>query len=318
MSKKILAKTEGMLREEWLALRKQGIGGSDAAAACGFSRWNSPLGLWLEKTSSDKQSVYNEAMFWGTTLEPVIRDVFSTKIGKVVEVMPYIFQSEDYPFMIADIDGIIREDDGSVSLVEIKTVSAFKAVEWADGLPAEYYIQIQHYLAVCELPRAYVVYLIGGNELHYELVERDEETISTIIMLESAFWDKVVKRQKPDVDENSAEALDQLYPASNKTSIILPDEADKLLDDYMAIKAIEDDVKKQKNLLENQLKAMLGEAECAKSRNGFSVSWKEAVSTRLDTAALKKEQPDLVAKYTVRSSYRRFSVYKPKNNTHNK
>ena len=257
-------------------------------------------------------------MFWGTTLEPVIRDVFSTKIGKVVEVMPYIFQSEDYPFMIADIDGIIREDDGSVSLVEIKTVSAFKAGEWADGLPAEYYIQIQHYLAVCELPRAYVVYLIGGNELHYELVERDEETISTIIMLESAFWDKVVRRQKPDVDENSAEALDQLYPASNKTSIILPDEADKLLDDYMAIKAIEDDVKKQKNLLENQLKSMLGEAECAKSRNGFSVSWKEAVSTRLDTAALKKEQPDLVAKYTVRSCYRRFSVYKPKNNTDNK
>ena len=318
MSKKILARTEGMLREEWLALRKQGIGGSDAAAACGFSRWNSPLGLWLEKTSSDTQSVYNEAMFWGTTLEPVIRDVFSTKIGKVVEVMPYIFQSEDYPFMIADIDGIIREDDGSVSLVEIKTVSAFKAGEWADGLPAEYYIQIQHYLAVCELPRAYVVYLIGGNELHYELVERDEETISTIIMLESAFWDKVVRRLKPDVDENSAEALDQLYPASNKTSIILPDEADKLLDDYMAIKAIEDDVKKQKNLLENQLKSMLGEAECAKSRNGFSVSWKEAVSTRLDTAALKKEQPDLVAKYTVRSCYRRFSVYKPKNNTDNK
>ena len=245
MSKKILARTDGMLREEWLVLRKQGIGGSDAAAACGLSRWNSPLGLWLEKTSSDKQSVYNEAMFWGTTLEPVIRDVFSTKIGKVVEVMPYIFQSEDYPFMIADIDGIVREDDGSVSLVEIKTVSAFKAGEWADGLPAEYYIQIQHYLAVCELPRAYVVYLIGGNELHYEIVERDEETISTIIMLESAFWDKVVRRQKPDVDENSAEALDQLYPASNKTSIILPDEADKLLDDYMAIKAIEDDVKKQ-------------------------------------------------------------------------
>ena len=318
MSKKILARTDGMLREEWLALRKQGIGGSDAAAACGFSRWNSPLGLWLEKTSSDTQSVYNEAMFWGTTLEPVIRDVFSTKIGKVVEVMPYIFQSEDYPFMIADIDGIIREDDGSVSLVEIKTVSAFKAGEWADGLPAEYYIQIQHYLAVCELPRAYVVYLIGGNELHYELVERDEETISTIIMLESAFWDKVVRRQKPDVDENSAEALDQLYPASNKTSIILPDEADKLLDDYMAIKAIEDDVKKQKNLLENQLKSMLGEAECAKSRNGFSVSWKEAVSTRLDTATLKKEQPDIAAKYTIKSSYRRFSVYRPKNNADNK
>jgi hypothetical protein len=34
---KRLAKTKGMSREQWLQVRKQGIGSSDAAAACGLN-----------------------------------------------------------------------------------------------------------------------------------------------------------------------------------------------------------------------------------------------------------------------------------------
>lgn len=311
MSKKFF-KTEGMLREDWLKLRKQGIGGSDAATACGLSRWNSPLGLWLDKTSEEINSEYTEAMFWGTTLEPVIRQVFSNKIGKVVEEVNYIIQSQEYPFMLADIDGIIREEDGTVSLVEIKTVSAYKAAEWLDGVPVEYYIQIQHYLAVCDLPRAYVVYLVGGNELNYKLVERDEETIQSIIMLEMDFWDKVVNGIKPEVDSNSGDALNQLYPQSTNTRLILPDEADDLIEEYVNVKMIEEDVKKKKSELENKIKAMMGKAECGKSKNGYNVSWKSAVSSRLDTTKLKKDKPEIVEAYTTKSSYRRFSVTKSK------
>ncbi len=311
MSKKFI-KTEGMLREDWLKLRKNGIGGSDAATACGLSRWNSPLGLWLDKTSEEINSEYTEAMFWGTTLEPVIRQVFSNKIGKTVEEVNYIIQSREYPFMLADIDGIIREEDGSVSLVEIKTVSAYKAAEWVDGVPIEYYIQIQHYLAVCELPRAYVVYLVGGNELNYKLVERDEETIQSIIMLEKDFWDKVANGVKPEADSNSGDALNQLYPQSSNTRLLLPDEADGLIEEYVNIKMIEEDVKKKKSELENKIKAMMGDAECGRSKNGYNVSWKSAVSSHLDTTKLKKDKPELVEEYTTKSSYRRFSVTKAK------
>ena len=47
---KRLAKTKGMSREQWLQVRKQGIGSSDAAAACGLNPHMSMLELWMIKT----------------------------------------------------------------------------------------------------------------------------------------------------------------------------------------------------------------------------------------------------------------------------
>jgi len=48
-----LVKTHDLSREEWLTVRKGGIGSSDAAAAVGLNPYKSPLELWLEKTGRD-------------------------------------------------------------------------------------------------------------------------------------------------------------------------------------------------------------------------------------------------------------------------
>jgi predicted phage-related endonuclease len=44
-----LVDTRKIERANWLEVRRQGIGGSDAAAAVGLSPYKSPLELWLEK-----------------------------------------------------------------------------------------------------------------------------------------------------------------------------------------------------------------------------------------------------------------------------
>lgn len=48
-----LVGTKELPREDWLAVRKQGIGSSDAAAAVGLNPYKSQLELWLEKTGRD-------------------------------------------------------------------------------------------------------------------------------------------------------------------------------------------------------------------------------------------------------------------------
>ena len=48
-----LVGTKQLPREDWLAVRKQGIGSSDAAAAVGLNPYKSQLELWLEKTGRD-------------------------------------------------------------------------------------------------------------------------------------------------------------------------------------------------------------------------------------------------------------------------
>ena len=77
MSKIVIAKTKDMNREEWLALRKKGIGGSDAAAVCGMSRYKGPLDVYLDKTNPVIEENDNEPMLFGRLFEPILRSEFA-------------------------------------------------------------------------------------------------------------------------------------------------------------------------------------------------------------------------------------------------
>lgn len=313
MSKIAIARTNELSREEWLKLRQRGIGGSDAAVACGLSRWKSRLMLYLEKTSAEVDETNTECMYWGTVMEPVLRQEFAKRTGFKVQEIPFMFAYREYPWMLANIDGLVTEPDGTKALLEIKTANGFKAKEWEDGLPQEYYLQIQHYLAVCDLPKAYVAVLIGGNDFRYFPIGRDEETIQLIIALEAEFWSYVEKQEQPPVDEKSGDGLAMLYPKSDsKTTILLPEEADSIISGYMEIKNVMDELKPELDKYENQLKAMMKTAACAKTPQGYTVKWQTTTSTRIDTIRLKKEKPEIAAEFSVTSSSRRFSITEPK------
>lgn len=313
MSKVALANTNKISHAEWLQMRKHGIGGSDAAAVCGLNRWRGPLDVYLDKTSDKTEEKETPAIYWGNVMEPVLRTEFAKRSGLVVEEVPYLFNCREYPFMIANVDGIAREKDGSVSLLEIKTANGFAVKDWDNGLPQEYYIQVQHYMAVLDLAKTYVVVLIGGNDFRVEEVARDDETIATVTALEADFWrNHVLALTPPAVDATSGKALDTLYPSSNGTSVILGAEADAFINDLESLKDVETQIKISKDESENALKALLGEAECGKTPEGYSVRWKSSSTSRLDTAKLKADYPELVAKYTKTTTYRRFSISVPK------
>ena len=89
MNANILVETEGLSREEWLKWRKRGIGGSDVSCLLGINKWKSEIELWLEKSNqTNEQLVENEAMIWGTIMEPVIRKYFSEVTGKMKNNLP--------------------------------------------------------------------------------------------------------------------------------------------------------------------------------------------------------------------------------------
>jgi len=104
----VLTSTENLSREEWLAYRKLGIGGSDAPVVCGVSKYKSPLELWSEKTGQHPPKEAGEPAYWGTLLESLIRDEFTLRTGIKVITVNQILQSKEYPFMIANLDGVCR------------------------------------------------------------------------------------------------------------------------------------------------------------------------------------------------------------------
>ena len=310
MSAIILASTENMSYKDWLEHRKLGIGGSDASVVCGINRYKSPVELWMEKTNQLPAQEAGEAAYWGTQLESIVRAEFTKRTGIEVSQIKQLLQSEEHPFMLANLDGICEVPDVGTCIFEAKTASAYKAGEWEDTIPDEYMCQVQHYMAVTGYAGTYIAVLIGGNTFRWKFIERDEELISMLIELESAFWNHVQELTPPPLDGSDAAAkfLSERFPSSKPNSAItLPDTAADLLAQYDEACEELEAVTERKQKAENLLKEMMGENEIGTAGDRI-VTWKSVSQERLDSKTLKVEHPALYKKYANKSSYRRFEI----------
>ena len=306
----VLTSTLNMPHDIWLKWRQKGIGGSDASVVCGINQYKSPVELFMEKTGQSSSDEAGEAAYWGKTLEAIVKSEFTKRTGiKVVDVNK-ILRSKEYPFMLANLDGVCRHPELGTCVFEAKTAGAFKAVEWEETIPREYMLQLQHYLAVTGFCGAYIAVLIGGNTFKWSFVERDEELIFKLIQWESDFWEHVTSDIPPPLDgsEASAQYLKKRYPHSiTQSKIKLPETAKELIRQYD--EACEKGVSynEQKQRAENLLKEMLGEHEVGISGDRI-ITWKTVNQERIDSKTLKSEHPDLYKQYTNQTSYRRFNV----------
>ena len=306
----VLVQTEEMTREEWLAWRNQGLGGSDAAVACGLSRWKSPMELWLEKTGQMEPAEVGEPAYWGTVLEPLIREEFTKRAGLAVQEEKAILKHSKYGFMLANVDGFVEDPVNGKGIFEAKTANAFAVKDWEDSLPDEYMLQVQHYLAVTELEFAYVAVLFGGNTFQWRFIPRDESLIKLLIKLEAKFWHLVETNTPPPIDGSKAskDLLSRLYPEGKKNSTVeLPEEAMTLIDEFEQAKADEYEALSIKDTAANKLKKLIGDNEIGVIQDR-TVAWKTVKSERLNSKMLKAEHPDIYKEYSESSVSRRFSV----------
>ena len=311
MSYRVLVSTEDLPYADWLEYRKKGIGGSDASVVCGISRYKSPVELWMEKTDQFPHQEAGEAAYWGTQLEALVRAEFIKRTGIEVRQVKQLLQSEEHPFMLANLDGVCEHPDYGPCIFEAKTASAYKAGEWGDdAIPDEYMLQIQHYMAVTDYRATYIAVLIGGNTFRWRLVERDDELISMLIPFEEVFWGHVKNDTPPPLDGSDASAkfLAERFPNSvPKSQIALPAAADDLLICYDEACNKIQAATEEKREVENKLKEMLGENEIGTTTDRI-VTWKNVSQERLDSRTLKAEHPTLYKRYTNKTTYRRFSV----------
>ena len=307
---KVVVNTEKLSYEEWLEYRKTGIGGSDASVVCGINKYKSPVELWMEKTGQLPFKEAGEAAYWGTILESVVRSEFTKRTGIEVKQVKQLLQSENFPFMQANLDGICEHPEYGTCIFEAKTASAYKASEWENSIPAEYMLQIQHYMAVTGCKGTYIAVLIGGNTFKWKFIERDDEIIKMLISLEADFWEHIQSNTPPPLDgsDTSAKFISDRFPESvSGTNIILPENAEAIIKEYDAACEQLSEITERKQKAENLLKDMLGDNEIGTSGN-MVISWKSVSQERLDTKALKAKHPELFKEYANRISFRKFSV----------
>jgi putative phage-type endonuclease len=214
-----LVKTAVLTREDWLSVRRNGIGSSDAAAAVGLSPYKSQLQLWMEKSGRDElfpkidPNDESTPMYWGTLLEPIVAAHYTKRTGNRVRRVNAVLQHPDHPWMLANLD---REVVGvpEVQILECKTAGIQGARLWKDGVPEYVQLQVQHQLGVTGKTAADVAVLIAGQELQIHRIKRDDLLIERLMKLEEVFWGYVQSDQAPPADgsDSADKALRCLYP----------------------------------------------------------------------------------------------------------
>lgn len=310
-----LVDTRTLDRHQWLSVRQGGIGSSDAAAAVGLCPYKSQLELWMEKTgrtpTEDTAPGMDDPRYWGTLLEPYVAVAYSQQTDRKVRKVNAVLQHPTFPYMLANID---REVVGcpDVQILECKTAGEWGSKLWRDGVPEYVQLQVQHQLAVTNQQAADVAVLLCGQRLEIHRIERDEEVIARLMVLEARFWHYVTTDTEPPADgsESAGKALRQLYPGGGNTLDYC--ENRELSDTFAELVALKDDLEvrvKHAEQLKQTLQQAMGDAARAVFASG-EVSFKRAQDgTSLDTKRLAQDHPDLVARYSVpKPGTRRFLI----------
>lgn len=315
----ILTRTDNMPREDWLLWRKRGIGGSDAAAVCGVSKWRGPLTVYMEKKGLLERSEPGEAAYWGTTLEDVVAKEFTKRTGLRVRKRNAMFRHPRYPWMLADVD---REMVGANVGLECKTTSAYQSEQWKDDeLPDEYYLQIQHYITVMGWEACWIAVLIGGQRFVFKKVERNGALMSQIVEKEREFWEEHILKDIPPaigMADNAAE----IWPEDTDAEMVPADEiAEQLAIELEVARQEKSEAESRENALILKLQEIIGDrqgiegiATWKKSKDSVKVDLERVMS---DMARLipdgDKVQRELMERYSIlKPGSRRFLFkYKP-------
>lgn len=300
----------GLSNKEWLSMRKQGIGGSDAGAICGVNPYSSPLKVYRDKTSEYVEEVNTEATRIGHDLEQYVAERFMEATGFKVRKSNYMYKSKKYPYMIADVDRMVVGEDAGL---ECKTASAYNADKWKDGnIPIHYVLQCYHYMAVTGKKTWYIACVIMGSGFVYHKIVWDDEIIQRLIESESNFWNNhVIKKVMPDPDGSivSDEIIEQYFHVAREKSCVELTGFDEQLERREQILSTIEELQKEQKVIEQKIKVFMQDNESAKSA-GYKITWKNIETCRLDTKRIKDEKPEIFENFSKVINSRRFSVKK--------
>lgn len=311
---------------QWLEARTTGIGGSDAGAVCGLSKWATPLSVYLSKKDLSHFDG-NDYTAYGHRMEPVIRGWASEDLHCEIQEVPGMFKSREHDFMNANLDGLIYFEEeknlSGVTLIglgghEIKESSGEGFTDDGD-VPDQYYTQVQHYMQVTGLDWFVLTAHINGSPVlkHYPII-RNDEFISDMIQKETDFWENYVLTDTapaPTGNKYESDAVKQL-PISE--DIEIPDEYEYLFVEREEIEAqIKELESKSEALKEQILLKMFALSENTEPADkttarcgGWKVTYNNQVRKVVDTNELKKA--GLFEEYSKESVSRVMRFSKPK------
>jgi DNA (cytosine-5)-methyltransferase 1 len=193
------------VKDNWLAKRRMGIGGSDAAAILGFSPYKSNVDVYLEKVNHMPEPKNKEHMTYGIKAEKHIAALWKLDYPNYEEVERgggceyMIEENPEYPFILGTYDIKVKhKQNGHLGVVEIKTSNPS-----IDQIPMHYYLQCLHYLLVN--PEHEVVFIRVYNRNRYVFYDHlywrqnCEKELENLLHQYKKFWECVQNKKQPEL-----------------------------------------------------------------------------------------------------------------------
>lgn len=328
-------------RLAWLKERRNGVGGTDAAALLGVhvslsmptAKDVTPAHVFADKTASGEPVEDDKPIYaFGHALEPVLLARAEEQFG-ITTRRGGLYRNKSEPWRYANPDALAS--DGGI--VECKTASrrAEAAEKWLAGdVSPHAYIQTQHYLAVTGRSHSYYSVAIRDDYSNWETVprhlwgepwfadmavkefvqvgpvERDEAVIAHILDTEREFWGYVQAGVLPD---NYAADLTPVerFPVGRKdidVEAVIPEMTADDLARLAAIKEQQTALGDERAAIEARIKAEIGDGEYLTVGGTRRMRWSSLLASQFDKDRFGKEHPELLAAYTTRRPQRRLTV----------
>ena len=335
--------TEAKDRAAWLEARRSGLGGSDIAAVVGVSPFRTPVQVYLDKVGEAEPSEAGQAAYWGKQIEDIVAQEFSKRIGVKVRRVNSILRTGEDGWMIANIDRAVvnpeiaggvrilpdakQKETGRMlstdTILECKTASVYVSDLWGDSqeeeikagkvtseheIPIYYETQVQWYMAVTGAKVCYVAVLIGGQDFRIYEVKRDDATIKALTEACRKFWTGKVLAHIPPA-ESDFEDVKRLFKRETGPMIEASNETAVAIGEYRTLAEKIKSLKAQQEACATQIAAACGEAEGLTIGGEKAATFKTVKTRRLDSARLKKDDPELYGSYVIESESRRLRVY---------
>lgn len=324
----------------WWKARSTGIGASEIAAVCGIGRWGSRWEIWAAKTGllPPDGSKASDAQLMGLRLEPTLARFFEEDTGLYIAAEQMMVSHREMSWVRATIDGLAVEvdDDSTVDdalgPVQLKYTSdppwcdcgGTHKVCPGDNLPPWLKAQVSWEMLAGDWPTSWVATLHPRGSFRVYELARDRDDEAALLDAGRAFWhDHVLANVPPALDggnqQATADALARAYGEGGGGEIDLGDEHDGAAEQLGSIRYLKRERKaldEQICDLENVVKATLAEAEVglvevAPGDVRPLVTWKRSTVRNVDLVALRANESQIAAQYTVESHQRRLDVRSP-------
>ena len=256
--------------EDFLKVRKQGIGASDVANICGVG-YGSPLQVFLEKTGRTTVED-NAAMRRGRRFEPLILEEFKEEFDVENLLVPengqkLIWRHPKYEWAFCHPDALIVDKDNKpTALVQAKLTGLYNG--WGTmalgEIPEHIQYQVQWEMFCSGLSVDYVPVLMGNRDFRIyhckELPELQESIFEAVSSFKKDFLDKD-EMPEPTGSKGDTEAIKSLFPQSQEKEATPTAELIAMVGELKTFKNELSIAKEIHDEIVNRLKVEMGDAQ---------------------------------------------------------